>query len=691
MAYQKIKKEQYTNVGGINQKTSVYVTGERQVLDLVNYDFQTLGSWGQRPGITYGASGSTIAVTPGDRLNFGFQNYRFVRSIGGIAFQEAAWIHGNSFIYQFDPPSGGFAYAQNSTYARGDGSGNAVNAVAPMSSFLGSTATVYVNNAFSAFSGRTYKFQVDNAYFYGLPPYCNGDASTATPTIGTSGTGSLSGSYYFRLCYVDNQAYVGTPGITMVQSVGSGYSNIIMSGFSLTNQATASGATSIFCYMNRVTGYDPSEFVLVGYVDLSAPTLVIQGQSGGQINPNFQLNLPNDSIFTKNSVLIDKVPNIALTANSQPGYEFNTGQARCVEYYADSLFWGTTGGRNVIYYSEGIEQIDDAQTVLPGNFVVAETQDYPLVGLKAYSQSLLIFLQKGVFRLSGDSALNFNQQALSTDYGLVSPRAVVSFKDVCWFLDEKNIMEFNGANFNIASHDIENIIQRMNISAAQSTAVAYHYVSRNEVWFAIPIDGSTNNNIILVYDYDAKGWYTIKSSTTFTMLSDFYSQTAVYGSTNTFLSVSRNTSYQDVSVYLNDGKLYTASSSASLKLGFFGATFKTDYGAAFTLSFKTRYHAEQGPSTTMEWRRFYLDSGPWDGVTLSFRANFYANFATSTISLTRTIFAAGSPYSGPQQARIDFGISAKSLSVESQISTGASIPIVRVYGYTIESRFLRSV
>ncbi len=142
-------------------------------------------------------------------------------------------------------------------------------------------------------------------------------------------------------------------------------------------------------------------------------------------------------------------------------------------------------------------------------------------------------------------------------------------------------------------------------------------------------------------------------------------------------------------VFLNDPKLYTSHPGGSM--GYFGNSFKTDYGNSITLSFKTKYHVEQGPSTTMEWRRFYLDTGPWAGTTLSFSTNFYANFATATISLTRTIYASGNPYSGPQQTRIDFGISAKSLSVETRFSTGETLPFVRIYGYTIESRFLRNV
>ncbi len=38
MGYNKLKAEKYSNVGGINQKASQYVTGDNEFLDLENYD-----------------------------------------------------------------------------------------------------------------------------------------------------------------------------------------------------------------------------------------------------------------------------------------------------------------------------------------------------------------------------------------------------------------------------------------------------------------------------------------------------------------------------------------------------------------------------------------------------------------------------------------------------------------------------
>lgn len=58
--YDKLKSENYHNLGGINTKTSPYVTGHMQFLNLVNVDFVAPGSLTKRPGTTQ-FIGSTVA------------------------------------------------------------------------------------------------------------------------------------------------------------------------------------------------------------------------------------------------------------------------------------------------------------------------------------------------------------------------------------------------------------------------------------------------------------------------------------------------------------------------------------------------------------------------------------------------------------------------------------------------------
>lgn len=662
MAYQKLKQEQYINVGGINTKMSTYVTNENAVLDLVNYDFQIVGQWTQRPGMTTALAGNTLAVGASNRFNFGWQTYR-VRNeyLFGSSFSQQTYLQSNSGTYSLSLTNGVLTVPPGGTLTGSDGFGNFVNIATKSSSNVSSIYTVLNNGYFTSGFKNFKSHPINGIFYYGLP-YDN-DSIASNLSIGLTGTGTANGAANFKSAYVDYQGYVGPVSENPVQSNPVNRFAFYASGSTFTANALASGANSIRVYATSVLGFNSSDYVSVGDISAASPTLTI--------NVTLGYLIPNSGY---GEVAKSVVSNFTPTS----GYpsSFTSLESSCVELFSNRLFWGVAKGQNILFYSDPIETQADAENIDVDSFLNLSSTNYPLVGIINYNQSLICLFQKGIGRLTGDNENNFNYQELNTEYGLVNSRAMVIFKERLWFMDEYQIIEFNGANFSNISTEVQGYLSRMNLTAAQKTATAIHYEDRNEVWFSLPIDGSNENNITIVFDYHVGAWYAIKSTSNFTNLTRFFDPTAQQG-----LSLS--------TVYMNNPRIFAGHPGGSL--GYFSTAFKTDYGNAFTLTYKTRYHYSGGHSITNEWRRFYLDTGPWAGVTLSFAANFYANFATATVALTRTIYASGSPYSGPQQTRIDFGIPAKSLSIETHIATGASLPVIKVYGYTIESRFLRNV
>ena len=83
----------------------------------------------------------------------------------------------------------------------------------------------------------------------------------------------------------------------------------------------------------------------------------------------------------------------------------------------------------------------------------------------------------------------------------MSNRAIAEYDNNLVFLDEKGVVMYNGANWQIISQPVESTFRRMNLSAALEKAVAIHYNLWNQIWFGIPVDGSTVNNLTVVYDY----------------------------------------------------------------------------------------------------------------------------------------------------------------------------------------------
>ena len=99
-----------------------------------------------------------------------------------------------------------------------------------------------------------------------------------------------------------------------------------------------------------------------------------------------------------------------------------------------------------------------------------------------------------------------------------------------------------------------------------------------------------------------------------------------------------------------------------------------------TFVMQSKFFAPQGKSSTMQFRRLYFDCDPVVGLTVPVTVNFRVN-QQDDIVLTRTM------YLNQFQNRIDFGIPAKSLSVEF-IASGASF-FFQINGFTVEYRVQR--
>lgn len=680
MAYEKRKEEEYSNIGGINGKASVYVTGEREVLDLVNYDLSTPGAWTKRWGMTSAlVAGNTVTVGASNRLNFGAQ--AIISAFGTSVF------YGNSAVFGMSTWQGQQILTRNVLIGNSqpytyDDSAHVLGSIVNTGSTHSQISTNGIGNAVSIYSsgksviyisaqGTMYKYDpFFGSYYYGLPrPNLNNTQTSVG--ISAVGSGGLSGGYNFNFSWMDQLGYVGAANTYLGSISFTGtFTGVRIDGFTMMQQDIQSAAAFLVVYSDRLATSPGVMSPLKVFPAVSGITSIIIKQSdfaGTQI-----VQTPTTQPLPLTIDAQNELVNFDTQSNSNYGFpdprpqKVLTSRGDCVEYWNGRLWIGCNQGYNYILFSDVIENQEDAQTIFPQNILTLQNQNFPLIALKGYNQTLIALYQKGLTRITGDQA-PFTNYDLSEEFGVVNSRAVVGWKERLWFLDENHILEFNGANISVVSDRVDHIIARMNVSVAQKTATAYYYQEKNEVWFAIPIDGATENNIILIYDTLAQGWTTTKSQYNFTMVQEFYTPSLT------------------TSLSMNNKKVYTSSPGGSLV--YFGASFSQDDTLGFTLSFKTRYHVDQ-KSSTMEWRRMYLDTGPWIGSTLSFKTNFYANFATSTISYTTTIFAAGSPYSGPQQTRIDFGIPAKSLSTE--VFESSTLP-VRVYGYTFENRFLRKV
>lgn len=470
----------------------------------------------------------------------------------------------------------------------------------------------FVDRLFMGNGQDFFKFDGVNAVNFSLPAGISSALFGVTGGGFTTGTG-LSGVYLAGYGYLNDRGYFGptSQGVT-VSLNGISYNTILFTGLTT---PSGYGITAISLYRSE------------------AGLQTMFGTTNIGITASF-------------------IDYAALTNREQVNYLQFTLAPRYLELYNNQLFLaGFSSALSTVYWSD----IGEPEGILPESFAEFRTNDGDsIMGMRSYLSDLIVAKERSFHKLSGENPDNFSLQQISDQYGCLSNRTMVVFNNTLLFLDSKGIIRYNGANLDVLSTPIEDILLRMNVAAAKQNAVAVHDRLKNQVIFFIPIDGSTKNNFGIVWDY---------VSTAFSF---------IQGPEVAALTFAQGRLNQRAVMYGG----YTGT------VANFASDVESDLGQGFTCLIKTRFMTLMGQSIEQQFRRFFLNIEPVLGFTQPINMKFYTNFG-STVQASFTI------YQQPFQTRVDFGLPAKTFSAE--ISHFSATLSFKVYGWTLESRYQRSV
>lgn len=638
MAYEKLKDEVYKNLGGINVKASEYMTGENQVLDLRNYTFDRPGAWKSRPGYTgfatLNAGGSYAPNSVFEAVFSGFSNS----------------LYSNPDLDLMLYASGTTLYNRTSLSAIANNLGPGSSGVGPVDFQIFNNILYFANGyAFQKFdTNKTYKYSIPsgNDFSYGATAPGATFASLFTPG-GTLSPGfyafqfaparQLNGPSLFEIGLVNNS--IGSSYLCVTVAAASQGTFDIFVGKTLpfsTSLFTSYGVSYAALYINAPgTGgaYNLDQIVALDQFILSS----VNGTT--QYHHSFDSPKPNGNILT-----------FPRTSQEPDTDQYFTLAPQFIETYNNMMFMaGFSAQPSIVYHTE----LGNADKVEPEYFFEVRTSGNgdDITCLKPFQNSLIIFKKESTHELTGDSPETLSLQDTNLEYGCLNNQAAVTFENKLWFMDQKGIAEYNGANTYVISSPVESYLNECD----KSTARAYHLKKYFQVWYLVQVSSSSNWRAF-AYDYLINAW-------------TIYDNFNITGGSNLFEN-SDNT---------KDLVFYGQNASLQSKFMRFG-DLNTDDSFGITHLIKTKYHKRLGDSTQEMWRRFFLNnsvSGSSLGVTMNFRPDY-----GSSIYLSRETNL------NQFQTRIDFGISAKSLSVELIFNASESIT---VNGYTIESRYLRSV
>lgn len=682
MSQEKRKSENYTNLGGINTKASQYITGPTEFLNLVNVDFQTPGSltkrWGssQYIGPTFGSSFPIQSLFEYERLD-GFSQIIFSHT-GGLWFGSTTGNHqgfsfgGNNFgatsnLFEIDFALNGLSTAPTKiTY---DGKPFiTINMprfrIAPRVLGAGQYDYAVLND---------WTFFCDGANFlkfHGITPLAYNLPLPNIDNISFTGGGATTAAPYFIESGYQYNFYVNWLNVRGFQSplMPFAYIDLTMAGDTL---ASYYGSTLIrgFFGFTMIDGYGITALQIWQYrgnlatntfdiLDTNAQATVKLMHSFNSGGSNFIIGSTaagQSAIYFGDgwdggSYAIDGLTGIILESNSAHVLGIAPVAPKFLEVYSNRLFSaGYSSAQSSVRFTD-VGEPEGYQ--LDWNFEIRTNDGDVVTGLKAYNSRLYIFKNLSFHELSGDSPDNFFIREVSDQYGCLSNRASAVFNNVMFFLDRKGVVEFNGANTTIISSKIQSIFDRMNIDAAKQNATMVHDRTRNQLLIGIPVDGSTTNNLTVVYDYLVGAWTTYNG----------YSP-AVY-------AIIRGRLSNKVPMWGDYGG----------RIMYTGQSFLSDNGTGFTEVITTRFLADMGNSVQKQFRRLFLDTTV--GATSPMLIKFFQDHGSSIVyqaTMSQLNF----------QSRIDYGISARCLSLQLEHSDNANT--MKLNGLTIEYRIQRVV
>jgi hypothetical protein len=245
-------------------------------------------------------------------------------------------------------------------------------------------------------------------------------------------------------------------------------------------------------------------------------------------NPYVVATVPGTGSFTFYAEISDATATTVVYAKKQPsqlGFTHMPAppwgvyhQRRLIVpyYYTTSGSSGseTVASRNVrdeILLSD-IFDSDTYDRILNQLKVTAGIADYLQYVHPFTEDNAVIFNRNSIHLMMGLSgSLNdISLKEITREAGLVAQKSVVTIGNKIFFLSDNGIYatqfedlyNLRGAGLPL-SDPINPLIKRINPDYAHNAVAVYH---DNRYWIAVPIDGSTRNNAILIYNLLNEGW-----------------------------------------------------------------------------------------------------------------------------------------------------------------------------------------
>lgn len=742
MPYQRLKSENYTIFGGINQKASKADLNVLEFLDISNMDFTATGALQQRPGTTLlvGVSNQMLSATTIVGF-FGTTQYESGSTFpyGGFAgtlpvLTGATFIGQTlSSVYEFTNLAGAsfilFSGQMGFKYGASLPNGNTFFTLNNLFYCNGSSFNYLLDPAGQVIqpNDKPTNTEWSFAVFVNRLFMCNGDhfykwdGYTATPSY-SFGDGVSTTTAHYPLV-PSAYKYCLPPGTSLYANIR--YKSFVSGGATAGIFFSSATYTYSYCFINDRGFYGPVSSPITVNISLAAGIdsfnpIVLYGFSlGGWLPGN---NLPPSGVngFTVSD-------------------GFGIGCTTISNYQAQQVFGTTLPLVKIALFR------DSGPGTKRYLFAYGTQKDTFVGGFTSTFAGAQFVIDEGD-TLAGDSPLNTSVPEPTCIYATLPPQFLEVYNNqmfMCGFSQAPSTVQFSDIgepesvqpqnNFDIRTNDGD-FLTGMKSAFSQLFFFknnSFHVLQGNspQNFVVNPLSdqyGCISNRAVATYQnylmfLDKKGvclYNGAQVAIASTKIDPLLSQMNINAAKNKAwmihnkernqvwcgIPVNGSTLINRVLVYdylLNSwthfdgfnisdatrayGALLTQSvyfSGYSSGIGYYSTSLTSDYyGPTIALSAQTRYLSEMGQSVEKMWRRLQMNVISAFGATSLWNIAIYANYA----STASTTFVQGGQ---SVTSRSDFGVSAKAISVN--FSTSTNTDILQLQGFTIESRYQRS-
>ena len=232
----------------------------------------------------------------------------------------------------------------------------------------------------------------------------------------------------------------------------------------------------------------------------------------------FNLDVENVSLGQNVNLVLSKPQAISYFVH-QPATEFAVLNQRrlWMPYFFDSAASPQKRSNNDEIIASDILDSDTFDAI-GGQFKITGGSSDFVVGLEPFTENtLVVFCRRSIAQLTGvsGSLADVQVNVITPDLGCSARRSIVQIANKIFFLSDQGVYglefldQYNLRGLEVPlSESIQPYIDRINQDYVDRATGAY-FDSR--FFLAIPIDGATENNVILVYNTLNGGWESIDS------------------------------------------------------------------------------------------------------------------------------------------------------------------------------------